>query len=92
MEMMAADTKRLALDWWREPRATSADVRVPPGSMSALKLLLAAANVTVSTMIPDLQARVDAEAAATAQRRPYDPTRPEAFSLTQYNTYEDIEA
>ncbi|XP_062435025.1 carboxypeptidase A1-like [Rhea pennata] len=87
------DLEHLQLDFWLAPRGPGApvDVRVPPGSLRAVKAHLEARGVPYTVMIEDVQALVDRERTWTSRRRLL-PASSDAFDYAAYHDLDEIYA
>jgi len=73
------------LDFWIEPRFGNVDVRVTPAVYPIFTQKLVERGISFEIMISNVQELVE------AQMQRDNATAPDAFSLTQYNEWQDIQ-
>ncbi|XP_077425524.1 carboxypeptidase A5 [Vanacampus margaritifer] len=87
------DMEEYGLDFWMEARDvdTHVDVRVPLGSLEAVKLFLETNDIEYSIMIEDLQVILDEEQEEMdASARDAEPRNTDSFDLSRYHNINEL--
>ncbi|XP_077451383.1 carboxypeptidase A1-like [Stigmatopora argus] len=87
------DMEEYGLDFWKEANDVdvNVDIRVPSGSLEAVKLFLESNDIKFSVMIEDLQAILDEELEEMdASARVAEPRNTDNFDYSRYHTISEI--